>query len=273
MFVVIQEILLKKPDKYGEYKVLEPYQESWTVDNKPACWRWRYAGERFERPHLEAYKISVHESYRENGKVQKHQYSICTMSYYDIVGFSFEECTNKDRLENIAEKLGISYEQLCDMVYTKLDPLDKRIQREYQQSEEYITYRVHQDIIGKSNEDQTAFMKKYHVEANDYLRCYDVFGKLVNPEYLKQIKKQSKSYRSYYSYGNSNYNSYSSQTNSNDYSSYFSKISSTYSADEKSILKQFYKALSVKYHPDMNRDKDTTQEMQLLNKLKDDWGL
>lgn len=29
----------------------------------------------------------------------------------------------------------------------------------------------------------------------------------------------------------------------------------------------------MKFHPDVNPDNDTTKEMQLLNKLKESWGL
>ena len=84
MYCVLQEIRRKKPDPYGEYKEIEAYQDSWTIEGKPPAWSWRYTGGRFERPHLEAYKITLHQSYRENGAVRKRQYAVCTMSYYDF---------------------------------------------------------------------------------------------------------------------------------------------------------------------------------------------
>ncbi len=31
--------------------------------------------------------------------------------------------------------------------------------------------------------------------------------------------------------------------------------------------------LSRKFHPDLNPDRDTTEAMKLVNRLKDDWGL
>ena len=34
-------------------------------ESKPFTWAWMYSEERFERPHLEAYKITLHQSYRE----------------------------------------------------------------------------------------------------------------------------------------------------------------------------------------------------------------
>ena len=46
---------------------------------------YHYASERFERPIRKSYRISVHESYRENGKVKKKQTVICTIGYYEVV--------------------------------------------------------------------------------------------------------------------------------------------------------------------------------------------
>ena len=43
--------------------------------------------------------------------------------------------------------------------------------------------------------------------------------------------------------------------------------------NQTAMLKQFYKVLSKKYHPDLNPGKDTTAEMQLLNRLKQGWGI
>ena len=39
------------------------------------------------------------------------------------------------------------------------------------------------------------------------------------------------------------------------------------------ILKRFYRSLSKTYHPDLNPGKDTTAAMQLLNRLKETWGV
>ena len=43
--------------------------------------------------------------------------------------------------------------------------------------------------------------------------------------------------------------------------------------DNKAMLKKFYRTLSKAYHPDSNPDKDTSEEMKLLNQLKSDWGV
>ena len=54
---------------------------------------------------------------------------------------------------------------------------------------------------------------------------------------------------------------------------YSGPLSSTYTDNERGILKQFYRSLSKLYHPDLNPDTDTTAQMQLLNKLKEQWGV
>ena len=46
-----------------------------------------------------------------------------------------------------------------------------------------------------------------------------------------------------------------------------------YKEEDKAVLKQFYRELSKKFHPDANPDIDTSQQMQLLNQLKQEWGL
>ena len=50
--------------------------------------------------------------------------------------------------------------------------------------------------------------------------------------------------------------------------SYSDYGASNYSEEEKDMLKQFYRVLSKKYHPDANPNTDTSKQMQLLNQLK-----
>ena len=55
--------------------------------------------------------------------------------------------------------------------------------------------------------------------------------------------------------------------------SYSAPSVGTYTEAETAILKKFYRSLSKTYHPDLNPGLDTTAEMQLLNKLKEAWGV
>ena len=79
-----------------------------------------------------------------------------------------------------------------------------------------------------------------------------------------KARKQSES--SYREYFHSSYGGYTSGSYS------FSSVS-TYTEDESETLKQFYRVLAKKFHPDVNPGTDTTKQMQLLNRLKESWGI
>jgi len=269
MYCVIQEVRRKKQNPYGEHKEIEAYQDSWAIAGKPPAWSWRYTGGRFERPHLEAFKVTLHQSYREGGKVKKRQYAICTMSYYDIVEYSLYDCAS-GRIEATADQLNKDTTELYDLIESKLEPLRERVEAEFHQSPEYIAEREHQRILDAHREARSAFCQKYEVDGDEYDRCYDVFGVLRNKEYLKQIKAehraQQEARRRYRESQRSTYEQYTS-------GGYSLQSVSTYNEDERAILKKFYRSLSKLYHPDLNPDKDTTEAMKLLNKLKEEWGV
>lgn len=255
MFCVIQEVRRKKPNPYGEYQEIEAYQNEWRIagDERPYTWSWRYTGGRFERPQLEAYKISIHHSYRENGVVRKHQYLIRTMSYYDIVEYSLYDCADSS-IQATADKLGMEAAELYGIIEAKLEPLRERLEADFHQSAEYIAHQEHRRVLDAHREAQEAFCKRYGVDRDEYDRCYDVFGALRNKEYLAKIKADHKARK---------------QSESR----YRESWRSTYTEEETAILKQFYRSLSKTYHPDLNPGRDTTAEMQLLNKLKEAWGV
>lgn len=255
MYCVIQEVELKKENTYGEYKELEAYYTS--------------AGGRFKRPIKKAYKVSIHKSYRENGKVKKKQWVICTMDYYDIAKntYCILDYTIQSKLEEKLIDMGITEEELLDLVNKKLDPLIAKVQKEYQQTEEYKTHKKHKDIINKYIKAKNEFESIYGKDIYD--KCYDVFGTLRDKELLENIKNQyeaSKEYeRSYYENSNSSNNDY------NSYGSYHNNKSSTYNDEEKERYKKIYKTLAKAYQPDIA--KDDREMMKIVNKLKEEWGI
>lgn len=265
MFVVIQEIQLKKLNRYGAHKGLEAYS---IEDNGGRVkYAYRYIGERFERPIMAGYKISVHESYRERGKVKKRQFHITTVSFYDLVEYSFYDCHNENRVLKIAEALNTSAASLCEMIYAKIDPLVKRCEEQFRQTPEYNAKHGHDEIIQKYTKAKAAFAERYFVDAGEYDYCYNVYGELMNRAYLDKIIDNARSYSEPFS---GNY----AGADTSDYSYGHPFIETTdYSPNERALLKKFYKALSLKYHPDVNQGADTTKEMQLLNKLKEQWGV
>ncbi len=264
MYCVIQEVMLKKVKLYGEYKEIKVFETRWSYDgNENVTYGYTYAGERFERPIKKAYKISIHESYRENGKVKKKQWVIGTMDYYYIATFGgyIGDCCN---LEERADTIGITTDELYDIVAVKLDLLIEQIKKEYQKTEEYKTYEEHRQIINKYLQAKEEFKNKYGSDSYD---CYyDVFGVLREKERFEAFKKQYEAsqdqQRSYYENFKSNYN--------NDFSSYFNSKQSNYTDKEKEYLKKIYKAAAIKLHPDITGD---NEGMQFLNELKEQWNI
>lgn len=269
MYCVIQEIELKKENPYGEYKELKSRETKWTINGVNGCtYGYTYSEERFKRPIKKAYKISVHHSYRENGKVKKKQWVICTMEYYSIAeyGADIGSYLTSSCWEGKLKSIGISEDELYDLVYKKLDPLIEQIQSEFHETEEYKAYQEHIATIDKHLKAKNAFESVYGDNTYDY--CYDVFGVLRNKEKLEEIKEQYKfqeeyKKRSYQEYYKSNHNNYSS--------SYQAPSTSNYTDEEKAYLKKIYKAAAIKLHPDTT--KDDGEGMKFLNNLKEQWGI
>lgn len=275
MFVVIQEIQLRKPNKGGAYKdyKVDPISISFNnVTKTRYYYNINYDAGRFERPHRETYKISVRQSYRENGKVKAKQCVLGTIDYYGIA----QDWPLYDYVVSGLDRAAQMFENtdnLFDLVEAKLEPIKKRIQREFRKTEEYKTIRERDKIQKQYQKAKNAFAKKYNVDADEYDYCYDVFGHVMNQTYLDEIISRSQSYRSYSNYDYGNYSYSGNYSGSSSDSSYFNSSSGNYTDEEKQTLKKFYKKLAATFHPDVNPETDTTKEMQLLNKLKDEWNL
>ena len=168
MYCVIQEVRRKKPDPYGERLEIRAYQNQWRLDeSKPYTWAYEYSEERFERPHLEAYKITLHQSYREGGVVRKRQYVVCTMSYYDICENWWGDCIVGG--ENaLAEKVGMDAAELYEIIEAKLGPLRERLEADFHQSAEYQAKQEHQRIVDAHRKARSAFSERYGVDGDEY---------------------------------------------------------------------------------------------------------
>ena len=270
MYCVIQEIETKKPIK-GNPKEIISDEITFTIMGKTeTTYGYHYSSELFVRPVRKAYRITIHESYRVDGKVIKKQIYICTIGYYDIVdwGGYIMDYMSPDRKKKILESLGMDVDSLCELVYAKLQPVIDRVKEEYVLTEEYKVTEEHRGIISEYQEAIRQFTEKYQVDRDEYRRCYDVFGVLRNKKYLEKIKREygarkehERQSRSYYENFHSNY------TGNNTYSA------DVGSEENKAVLKQFYRELSKKFHPDVNPDVDTSKQMKVLNQLKNDWGV
>lgn len=192
LFCVVQELPVKKQNKRGYPKRLEVYPETEMVLDRveTTWWRYRFSEECFERPIKKAYKVTVHKSYREGGKVKKIQAVIGTINYYDLA----EGCIDPSKIamgvQKAAKKLNVSAESIAVLFVEKLQPFEEAIQKSFQQTEEYKTHKQYEQIIVEYEKNKKTFYEKFEIkESTDiYAQCYDVFGELKNPKELEHIQ-------------------------------------------------------------------------------------
>ncbi|WP_427107959.1 hypothetical protein [Lysinibacillus xylanilyticus] len=270
MFCVIQRIQKKKPDGHGAAKELLVDTDVYIVDGEEIMvYAYQYGEERFERPILDAYKISIHHSYRENGKVKKKQWAICTMSYYDVVEYSVEDKIIHSELEAKVSEMGISKGELYKMIYDKLNPLEEAIRAEYEQTDEYKVHQEHMTILRTHRNVRDEFEKLYG--KGTYNRIYDVHGTLRNEEYLKKVMAAKKASEEYTRRSQEESQKRFKEQFKNGWSSYSTASSSNYNDDEKKMLHEIYRMASKKFHPDVSGDDGS--KMKFLTKLKEQWEL
>lgn len=275
MYCVIQEIELKKPDKHGYARELKSYLSEFTISGiKYSSYHYSYSDERFERPIKKAYKISLHQSYRENGKIKKKQYPLCTVKYYEIADrwFGIYDYCNK-KIETVASESGTDPDVIYSLVDVKLNPLIEAIQNEFMQTEEFKTHAEHDRITTLYAVNKMKFAEQYSCDKDKYDQIYDVFGNLMNKSKLDELEEEFKNRQEYEEKSSSYHESYYSNYNNYSDSSYSNDIHSIHSTEDKEMLKQFYRELSKKFHPDANPDTDTSKQMQLINQLKSQWGI
>ena len=274
MHCYIQEIQLKNSNSIGCGKELCATTSNWTMNGITyTSYGYTYSDERFERPIKTAYKITLHaKSYRdEKGRVQKKQYHITTIKYYDLVDYSWYDCIINGKIDDIAEEMGIDSDLVWTEIENKLDALQDKVRNEFAQTDEYKVKKAHDAILDEYKTKKHEFAEKYEVQENEYDRCYDIFGVLRNSDYLEKIKREfvaRKEYeersRSYQRGYQSNYNNYSGSYGTSSFNSGLSN------EKEKEYYKKFYRTLATKYHPDVTGDNEA---MQFLNKLKESWGV
>jgi len=115
LFCVVQELPVKKQNKRGYPKRLEVYPETKMILDRveTTWWRYHFSEECFERSVKKSYKITVHKSYREGGKIKKIQAVIGTFNYYDLA----EECIDPNTIaigiQKAAKKLNVSNESIA----------------------------------------------------------------------------------------------------------------------------------------------------------------
>lgn len=274
MHCYIQEIQMKSSNSIGVGKELCVTTSNWTVNGVPyISYGYTYSDERFERPVKTAYKVTIHDkSYRDDkGNVRKKQYHVTTIKYYDLVDYSWRDCVINSKIDDIAEEMGLDYDIVWSEIEDKLDALEDKVNSAFAQTEEYKTKEKHDAVLREYQKKRHEFAEKYGLQENEYDRCYDIYGKLRNKDYLEKIKREYKARkeheersRSYQNDYQSNYNNYSGSYRTSSFNSGLS------SEKEKEYYKKFYRTLATKFHPDVIGD---NEPMKFINKLKEQWGI
>lgn len=274
MHCYIQEIQMKSSNSVGCGKELCVTTSNWTMNGVTyTSYGYTYSDEKFFRPIKTAYKVTLHDkSYRDKkGKVQKKQYHVATIKYYDLVDFGWYDCIISGKIDGIAEEMGIDPGLVWTEIEDKLDALQDNVRDEFAKTEEYKVKEGHDAVLKEYQIKKNKFSEMYEVQGNEYDRCYDIYGVLRNKEYLETIRKEYKSRKEYEEKSSSYKRNY--QSNYNNYSGAYgaSNFNSGLSNEkEKEYYKKFYRTLATKYHPDVTGDGEA---MKFLNRLKEQWGI
>ncbi|MDO5519992.1 MAG: hypothetical protein Q4G58_05825 [bacterium] len=225
---------------------------------------YRMSSERFERTNKKAYRIIVVE---DSGK----ECPVATMTYYDFVDFSIEDCIGDRLIEQIAKEMNTTAEKVWEVIKEKLDDLKAKIRFEFEQTEEYLENKKNQQIIENYKKAKKKFSLELGVDQAKYDHIYNVFGELKDADYLNKVHEQIKEREKFSQ--NSKRKNKEAWRNFSGSSDFFGGGKSSYSEEDKDMLSKFYKVLAKKFHPDANPGIDTSKEMQLLNEIKKDWGV
>lgn len=271
MHCYIQEIQMKSSNSVGCGKELCVTTSNWTMNGVLyTSYGYTYSDEKFDRPIKTAYKVTLHDkSYRDDkGKVRKKQYHVATIRYYNLVDFGWYDSIRSSKIDELADEMGVDSEIVWAEIENRLDVLEDKVKKEFEQTEEFRTKAKHDSILKEYRKAKHDFSKKYGIQENEYDRCYDIFGVLRKPEYFEKIKHEYEIKRKYEEQRNNYQSSYNNNFGSYEASAFNSGLCR---GKEKEYLNKFYKVLAVKFHPDVLGGDN--EPMQLVNKLKEQWGI
>jgi hypothetical protein len=270
LYCIIQKITNKLPSSDVWHKELLMNSTKVVINGVTRIkYLYEFRNARFDRPIRDTYKISIHESYRDKGKVKKKQWYICTIGYYDMLYKAVDHYALA--LDEKLTQMGISEKTLWDMINSKLKPILDNVIKEFKATEEYKTIEEQKKVINMHIKNKKTFEDKHGQDTYDY--CYDVLGVLRNEMYLKELQY---TYDTKQKEKGSNYGSESKNSKNYDYSSYSDVKKEikkgNYTEKDKVFLKKIYKALAMSFHPDRYNG-DEGETMKFINRLKEDWDI
>ncbi len=234
------------------------------LDEKPSVWgRGSITGEEFEREPKEKYRITLNQSYRQDGKVLKNQWHVSTVSYWDIVdnhitsiefewlkpSWEFLTEHTAERLNRISPKATrAQIEWAYNMILTKMQPIQKAVIEDYQQSEEYKWLHVNVRIRIDQRARQEAKRQREWEQREREAR-----------ERAEEARRTEERYRKYSGSRNNNAGCGPSDP--------LSGLSPEERELAKQIIKEGFRKTATKCHPDVGGDTDKMQSLNKVNEL------
>jgi len=268
MKCVIREKEQSKVYSVGEPKEIIVDKREWSKDGHQGfTYSYHMSKERFERENRTIYDVYI-ETEEEDGTQEA--VKLGTMGYYDLADFGYEDCIGERIIENAAKELKVEASAVQKLIEVPLKELEKKVEADFAATEEAKAKKEHEEVLQKYHKARRDFSMQYGFNPVEYDRCYNVFGQLMDAEYLSHLK-DILAEREKMKHHSRRYRKEESQKR---FHQYLHESSSTeYDADEQVMLAKFYKLLAKKYHPDANPGVDTSEEMTLLNKLKKQWNV
>lgn len=270
MYIEIRKVR-NKGTVYGGHKSVEPIiTTDWRGET---VYSYKLSDECFERPNI-TYKFIAKRSYRSDGKVKSRSAYIASYTWSDFVDGYADGYIREERLKEIQNKLSVSnheFNGLLTLFDNELDEINKQIHEEFLKTMEYnISSKVNQQI-DEYRERVKSFEEKYGKDT--YCRVKDFYGSTMNIELMEKLEGEYTARCRYEEESRKRrqeqWDNFYKQFNNGGSQLFECKIA--YTDSEKVLLKKFYKTLSQKFHPDSQGG--SNDAMQLVNKLKQQWGV
>ncbi len=242
----------------GHFRRIEP-----TISRQETDGTIRYgyeeAGGRFERPDVTFVLMAV--SGPEN--TASHTLTIGRIGWdcMEKGGGVYGELLGKSRIEALRNLFHPTDAELGDFILhanVEIEQCIRRFRDAYHNSEEYRVYRANRDRIHRWQKAKSRFDTAYG--SGWFEQIYNFNLELMNVDLLEKVR-----------HSRAGWESTESNSGSAGDTDAGTRRAPEFSARELSYLKKFYKSLARQYHPDISHDDG--EAMQLLNRLKDFFGL
>lgn len=274
MYVSVQKIF-GKSKVYGYPKDVVTTQTDLGTTTR---YGWEYSEEKFERENY-SYKITVKESFRQNGRVKQKQVVMGTFHWFDFIDhYVYPDDWFYVKLEEIfPNRTQDQINTVCDVIDKKVSIIEREECDKWHGSKEYKVHNKHLNMIRKYESKKVVFDELYGEDI--FEQIYDIHLKVMNQDLYEELpkiraekKKTDEEKREYERRSREErqkqwddfYKKYTS-------GSYSIGSDSNYTDNEREYLKRFYRVLATKFHPDVLEGDN--EPMQFLNKLKEQWGI